>query len=125
MQTLSKGFKKPQTGDKGSVFFPALEDNIQQLNDHSHNGSNSQLLTASASTAVTQSISSASWSHQGGGTYRQTVTMPGVITFDTHAIELRNSATNRKLFLDVEKVTSNTYYVYVNDNTLNLTALYV
>ena len=57
MLTLSHGYEKPETGDKGSVFFPALEDNIQKLNDHNHNGLNSELLTAAASAAVTQTIS--------------------------------------------------------------------
>jgi hypothetical protein len=31
--TLSYGFEKPATGDKGTVFWPALEDNIQQLHE--------------------------------------------------------------------------------------------
>lgn len=125
MQTLSYGFQKPQSGDKGSVFFPALENNFQQLNDHTHDGSNSSPLTAKSSTAVTQAISSGAWVDQGGGTYRQTVTMPSGIAWDTHAIELRDSSTNENMLLRVAKVTATTYYVYINDNSVSLTALYV
>ena len=44
--TLSYGFVRPATGDKGSVFFPALEDNITQLNSHDHDGTDSALMTA-------------------------------------------------------------------------------
>lgn len=124
MLTLSHGYEKPETGDKGSVFFPALEDNIQKLNDHNHNGLNSELLTAAASAAVTQTISSASWAHQGSGTYRQTVTMPAGIAFETHAITLRNNANGQQMFLGIEKVSSNSYYVFINDSSITLKAYY-
>ena len=77
MQILSHLFKKPQTGDKGSVFWPALEEDIQKMNDHTHNGSDSARIPSSSTTATTQSINSASWSSVGGGLYRQLITMPG------------------------------------------------
>lgn len=124
MLTLSHGFEKPETGDKGSVFFPALENNIQKLNDHTHNGTNSELLTAASSAAVTQTINSASWSHLGSGTYRQLVTMPANIAFDTHSIQLRNNSTGVVMYLGIEKVSANTYYVFINDNSVTLKAVY-
>jgi len=46
MITLTFGILKPQNGDKGSVFFPALEDNLQQLNDHNHDGFNSSKISS-------------------------------------------------------------------------------
>lgn len=124
MLTLSYGFQKPESGNNGAAFFPALESNIQQLNDHTHNGSNSALLTASSSTAVSQSILAASWASLGSGKYSQTVTMPGVITFDTHNIQLRNTSTGEIMLLSVTKASANTYTVYINDNTIALTAIY-
>jgi hypothetical protein len=127
--TLSYGFVKPATGDKGTVFWPALEDNIQQTNDHSHNGSNSARLTAASSAAVSQSVASAGWSSVGGGLYRQTVTLPAALTsvggtYDSYGIEIRNSANGRRLFLQTEKVTSTTFYVWINDNSISLTVVY-
>ena len=122
--TLSYGYVKPQTGDKGSVFFPALEANIQRENDHNHNGTNSALLTATSTLVVTQAILAASWASQGGGIYRQTVTMPSNINFDTHAIQFRKTSDGGLLYLHAVKVTANTYYLYVNDNSLNVTAVY-
>ena len=80
--TLSYGFEKPATGDKGSIFWPILEDNIQRTNDHTHNGSNSAKISASASTAVVQTVTSAGWSGVGGGLYRQTVTLPALPNAD-------------------------------------------
>lgn len=126
MQILSFLFKKPQTGDKGSVFWPALEDDIQQLNDHTHNGSNSSRIASSAVAATTQAISAAGWVAQGGGIYRQLVTMPGTILFDEYIVDFKNQASPKeRLFLSTEKVTSNTYYVFINDNTVAITAYYL
>lgn len=127
--TLSYGFVKPATGDKGSVFWPALEDNIGQLNDHTHQGSDSAKLTAAASEAVTQSVSAAGWGSLADGLYRQTVTLPAALTgvggtYDDYAIETRNAANGRKLFLQTEKLSSTTFRVWCNDNTIDLTVVY-
>ena len=80
MQILSFFFKKPQTGDKGSVFWPAMEDNFQQLNDHNHDGVNSSTLSTFAITAIKHSLLAANWVATSGGTYRQLVVMPGVFS---------------------------------------------
>lgn len=124
MQTLSYGYKKPESGDRGSVFWPALEDDIQQLNDHSHSGVDSVKLTSSSVTAVVQTINSASWADQGGGTYKQTVTMPGGMAYDDYGIIFKLSAGDI-IHPTVVKLTASTYDVYINDNTLTIKAVYV
>lgn len=127
MNTLSFGFKKPQTGDKGggvNGFWAALEGDIQQLNDHTHNGSDSSLLSANSINALTQNISAVGWVASGSG-YRQLVTLPGVSLFDNFQILFKDQTTKEQLLLGVEKLSSNTYYVYCNDNTVALTAYYV
>jgi hypothetical protein len=128
MLTLSFGFKKPETGDKGSVFFPALEDNIQQTNDHDHNGTNSKKLTAQSITGVAEDILAAGWVSLGGGNYRQLVNMPAGTVFDDYsmAFQIKNGpAAGHRINPSIEKVTVNTYYVYVNDNTIDLRILYL
>lgn len=125
MQTLSYGFLLPETGDRGTTFFPALEDNIQQLNDHNHDGSNSAKLTSSSVTAATTTIASGSWVHQGGGTYKQTVTMPAGMLYDDYGIIMKISTTGHIIYPTIEKVTASTYDVYINDNSLTLKAFYV
>lgn len=125
METLSNGYKKPDTGDRGNVFFPALEDNIQRLNDHTHNGSDSNKLTAESflATVDNTSLVPANWTVQPSGLYRAAVTMPGSLLFDTTTIQLRTN--NKALYADIEKVTTNTFYVYVNDSTLTVSVLYI
>lgn len=126
MQILSYFFKKPETGDKGSVFWPALEEDIQQLNDHTHDGVNSALLSPFAITAITQSLLAANWVATSGGTYRQLVVMPGVATLDSHYVVFKDqTAATKQLFLETEKVGANTYYVYINDNSVDITAYYL
>jgi hypothetical protein len=125
MQTLSYGYELPENGDKGSVFFPALAGNIQKQNDHTHNGSNSPRLTGPlAAVIVSQSIASGSWSDQGDGTYRQEVTMTSPYLYDEVAIELRNSSTGERMYLSIVKTAANKFYVYINDNSIALKAVY-
>lgn len=123
MLTLSYGFFQPQTGDKGSVFWPRLEDNFQQLNDHTHNGSDSAMLTSASVSTVSQAISSAGWVASGTG-FRQLVTMPGAMLFNNHAIIFKESVTKEQMFLAAVRQSANTYYVYINDSSLSIEAFY-
>jgi hypothetical protein len=121
--TLSYGFVKPQNGDKGSTFFPALADNVQKTNDHTHNGTDSAKLSGPVSANVaTQSVPSGSWADQGNGTYRQLVTLSS-LQYDNINISFKTSA-GHQVYPTVEKVSATTYYVYTNDNTLTYTAVY-
>jgi hypothetical protein len=123
MLTLSFGFKKPESNDKGDVVFPALEANIQQLNDHTHNGTDSAKITSSSITTVTQVLASGSWVPTTNDRYRQTVTLPASVTFDTTGIGCRLS--NGDLFYPtIEKISVSQFYLYINDNTQNVTVLY-
>lgn len=120
MQTLSYGYSKPQNDDTGDVFFPALAANIQQLNDHIHDGVTSALIPT-----ITQSIAHASWNAVSGfvGMYKQTVTLPTPLLYAGLIIQLRdvngNIVNNR-----IDAASSNTYVVYTNDNTQDLNAEY-
>jgi len=124
MQTLSYGYLKPQTGDKGSVFFPALESNIQQLNDHTHNDANSAKLTAASSVVVAQNVSSAGWSSTSGGRYRQAVTLSGGLNYDDVVITIKDQTSKNVLLLGIEKIDATSFYVYTIDNTIALTINY-
>lgn len=128
MLTLSYGYFKPQTGDRGSVWFPRLEDNFQRLNDHNHDGSNSSLLTPAAiSKALFKTvILSAAWSSLGGGNYRQTITVPsGVTELNNYVVQFYVTATGVRVFPSFERQSATSYFVFTNDNSLGYTAIYV
>lgn len=122
MIVLSNGYQLPQTDDSGAEFFPALEYDIQRLNDHNHDGDNSERLTAAASVVIAQSIA-ASWSLISSGLYRQLITLPGALLFNEISIQIRLS-TGEIIYPSIVPVSTTTYYIYVNDNTLALQAVY-
>lgn len=115
MQTLSKGFKKPQTGDLGTTWFPAMEDNIQQTNDHTHDGNNSEKISSVNITTVDAKIqvSAGTFTDQGNGYFRATVAIP-VGSVDDYQITARDPITKDPIHLKIEKVSSNQFYVYTN-----------
>lgn len=126
---LSYGFIKPSAPDKGTTFFPDMESNFQQLNDHTHNGTNSALLTVSSVSAVSQAVTSAGWAAPVAGVYSQLVTLPAALTniggtFDLYGIEFRDTSNGSRLNLDMTKVSSTTFTIYCNDNTKNVTVVY-
>lgn len=125
MLTLSFGYKKPESGDKGSLLFDALEDDIQRLNDHSHNGTDSTKLTAQSITGVSQTILAAAWVTYGGpiGHYRQQVTVPAGFDFDEVQIAFRTTA-GAYIYPTVEKVSDTQFFVYTIDNTIDFIAIY-
>lgn len=124
MLTLSYGYKKPEDGDWGSIFWDALAFDIDRVNSHNHDGSNSASISAGSFAVSTQTISSANWVSTSGGMFRQLLTMPGLFTYDTRNISFRIATTGEILHIDTLKVAANTYYVYTNDETLDAVAIY-
>ncbi len=122
---LSNGYTLPDTGDKGSIFFPALEVNIQRLNDHTHDGNNSEKLNPEALTSVVQAISSADWIVSGVG-YEQTKTVAGVDLDNASMQFVVNGGTYDKYLwnTEIKKLSSTQYTIYSSDNTLNAIAYF-
>lgn len=120
MLILAYGYKLPQSTDTGDDIFAALEDDINQLATHNHNGTNSAPLGV-----TTQTIAAGSWGAApiGGGLFRQLITLPGALVYDSLDMWFRTS-TGVLLYPSIERVSTNTYYIYCNDNTLTLTAFY-
>lgn len=123
--TLSKGYKKPATGDRGSVWFSNLEDNIDLVNSHEHDGTDGEKIKSKNISSTTSSIASGDWgSDSGGSTYSATVTFPSGVTYENHTLSFIDDATGDRIFPTVTKASSTTMTVTVNDNTLDLTIVY-
>ena len=123
MITLSYGYKKPEDGDRGSTLFTALEDNIQRLNDHTHNGTNSAPLTAASLQGVPATALAVNWVAFGPtGHYRQLLTLPAGFNFDTVHISVR--CADDYVYPTIERVSATTFYIYTIDNTLPFTVVY-
>lgn len=127
--TLSYGFKKPSTGDRGSEWFKDLEDDIVQLNNHTHDGTfgNSSQINAINIVATKESLLPAGWVDLGGGKYVQEKSLPNDNLYDDVTFYFRNALGNKeKIELDVSIGSdSKKYKVYSNDNTLSAVAFII
>lgn len=122
MLTLSYGFKKPQTNDRGPVVFPALETNWQQVNDHDHNGVNSKKVSSASIEKTTVSLLSAGWVALGNGHFKQALNIPGVNNYDDVTLEFRLS-TGEIINPTVIKTGLQQCEVYIDDPTQDLRVL--
>jgi hypothetical protein len=123
--TLSKGYKLPDTGDRGSSWFKDLEDNITRINSHDHDGTDAEKVLSKNITSTTSSIVSTDWgADSGGSTFSATVTFPTGITFENHTMTFIDDATGDHFFPTVTKASPTTMTVTVNDNTLDVTVIY-
>lgn len=126
--TLSNGYRKPQTGDRGSSWMDDIEFNIERLNNHKHDGIDSEKLSPHNFNKPTAILSSANWgSDLGGSTYKQTVSLPANFNFDETFFKFIISGgtyDGTVIYPSIVKVSNNTYDVYINDNTLNLKVIY-
>lgn len=122
MLTLSYGFKKPENGDLSEVWFQELANNVQLLNDHTHNGVNSSKISATGVNALTQTLPNTGWVAF-GDIYSQSVTLPSSQLYDGYMVSFKSTA-GGVVFLSPVKTSSTTYTIYSNDSTLGLVAYY-
>ena len=125
MGTLTYGIYRPEDGDKGKPLFEKLEENWQQVNDHNHDGANSAKLGSSSLEHTSQNITSGSWVSQPNGMYRQLVSAVGGLAYEGYEIMCRNTASGDRLYLDTEKVAASQFYIYSNDNSIDVTIYYI
>lgn len=123
MITTLYGYKIPESNDKGPIVFPAMEDNIQRINDHDHLGGNSKPLNPAAMPATEQTVLAASWSLVGNGIYKQTVTVPAGLNFDLTLKEFRLSD-DSQFFPTLNRLSTLQYEIFINDPTQTLKVLY-
>lgn len=114
MLILSNGYKLPETGDFGSIWFPAIEDNIQRLNDHSHDGIDSNKLSASSITSVVTTVASGDFILQSPGLYRALITFPATMLVDSSNVTFRDLVTKEKVYLNTERFSATQVYVYTS-----------
>lgn len=128
--TTTYGYKKPQSGDRGSTVFTALEFNIDRVDQHSHDGVDSPRLGPESSAALSVALSP-TWvtGSAAEGVYYQDVTVPAQLTsasltYDDILVSIRTS-TGERVYPRVTKQSPTSFRVWVNDPTLTLEAFIV
>jgi hypothetical protein len=114
MIVLSKGWKLPETGDFGDVWFQALEDNINQSNGHKHDGIDSEKISSVSMVSTVATVAAGSFSLISTGIYRSLVVIPSGALLDTLAVTVKDPVTKDQIFLRLEKVSPTTFYIYTN-----------
>ena len=113
MRTLSNGYQQPETGDLGGEFFPALEQNIQRTNDHSHDGLNSNRLDSASFVVLTVPVAETDFSLVGDA-FEVLVTCPPNILVADSNINLRNPVTKDRIDLPTAIFSINQFRVFAN-----------
>jgi hypothetical protein len=115
MITLTFGILKPENGDKGSSFFPALEDNFEQLNDHNHDGVTSSKISSLGVLPLNAFVDlvPADFAEQSVDLWRATVTVPaGVLNVDSFNLYFVTG--NDRVHPTFERINNTSFYVYMN-----------
>jgi hypothetical protein len=106
--------KWPETGDRSSVFSPAISEDLEILDSHNHNGVNSAKLDAKSLTKGSVTLLDSGWTDTGSD-YRQLVTLPSGYDFDTCNIRaFINSGTyaGYEFVPTIYKASSSTFYLH-------------
>jgi hypothetical protein len=120
MIVLSYGYKKPEPGDRGSIFFPAMEENIQRMNDHSHNGIDSAPLSATSIASGSVTALAAAWVLVYPGKYKQSKSTPPGFTMNSYATISRLVSTGQVINPTIDKTALLTFDIYSPDNTVDI-----
>lgn len=123
--TLTYGRKVPLDGERG--FWTDLEANITRDDSHDHDGTNSKLINTADLDKDIGSIASGDWVATTGGTYKQTVTVPTGHTVDKMLVKFfvdGGGEAGHQIHPSIQKVSTTTYDIFINDNTCNLKAVY-
>lgn len=111
MLTLSYGYKKPENGDTGDAIFPAMAENIQRLNDHTHNGINSSLIPP-----VNYNVPAGSWTIVALGIYSQVVNL-GSGLWNQKVWQLIDDTDGSVYSLDCTCADNQNVTIFTNDNS--------
>jgi hypothetical protein len=119
--TTAKGYKIPESGDRGT-WFGDIEYNFERLNSHKHDGLDSESLNSKAIQKLSVAVSAGDWADQGGGTYKQFVDAPNGLLIANANITVQSSG--GVIFPTIEIVNPTRIAIYVNDPSLNLTVYF-
>lgn len=136
--TTAYGYRIPDTNDlsKGaSGWMTSLAFNWARVSAHTHNGTDSPLLTINAFSPYTVEALSGDWAANPGGSgipagaYRQLVTAPaGITEVNDYLVKFIISTVGatryQQVYLDWQRQSGTTFYLYCNDNTIDILCVF-
>ena len=132
MALLPYGYYDLVAGEESSTeWMPNTRANWVRMASHQHDGVDSALIPAAylSLSKSTQTLLAAGWIVAGSG-YKQTVTLPGVLVFDSVLMKFKLSKAGDTydgaiMHPTVIKIAASQYDIYVNDNTIDVLAVYI
>tara|TARA_Y100000296_G_C5180060_1_gene263661 strand:+ start:2310 stop:2693 length:384 start_codon:yes stop_codon:yes gene_type:complete len=127
MEQLQFGLRKPQTKDKGSEFFPALEELFDWVVAHKHTGSDSQSLSVTNIVRETVTLSSNDWTGVTQG-FTQVVDMPSGLSLNNTVPTFKivsGSQEGTRIYPTVNRITDTQFEVIINDNSFDLEVSFI
>lgn len=118
-------YELPVSPDQGNDVFSVLEDFMNRMAVHNHDGSNSKEISLNIDKDITVFLTGVdiTWNVLGNGNYRALFTMPVSATFDGNIRKFYykiGASDYKEFYPTVEKVSASTYYIYSNDNTIDV-----
>lgn len=124
MRISDYGYKVPQINDNGSVVADAIEDTIDQLALHAHDGITSAALSPNAVTTQEQTIEPADWELVSTGLYREAKTMPIGLEFNKTPPRFFRYDNGAELYLSYRRTDTGAFEVFTWDNSLKVRVVY-
>lgn len=124
MLTLTYTRQKPENGDKGSIFWDALADNIVLDDAHTHDGVTSATIAAKNVTRGSVAVTGAGWAAS-GTRYRKTVTVPTGYSLATNQPMFLLNASGDRFYPHYEKITNTSFYLYMPVDNLAVDVIFV
>lgn len=119
----------PEDGDKGNIFFPLIVELYEKFNNHNHDGANSESITDSGVQKGTVTIPSSGWAANSTlPGYNQTITTPTGFSIDSSSpyfVVLSGEHIGKRIHPSIERISSTSIRVYVNDSSLELRAIFL
>jgi hypothetical protein len=113
--TLTYTRKKPVDGDRGSVFWDILADNIVLDDAHTHDGITSPAVPSLNITKGSSTVTNSGWTAEDDWYYK-TITMPGTYTLGNCQISFflnGGTLTGNEFFPKYVRVTNNSFKLYL------------
>jgi hypothetical protein len=119
-------YEKPADKEKGNDVFETIEEFMERMATHSHSGADSNEISLNIAKDLEEFINGVSltWNLLGESMYRASIAVPVATTYDASIRKfLFKDAEHTEwteFYPTVEKIDDNNFYVYSNDNTMDI-----
>ncbi len=104
--------KIPQPGDRGSLFCPALSENMDSLDSHVHDGISSEKITSSSIVRAAIDLLVENWQMDASGDVKQLVTLPLGYKFNECSLRFVTNS-GEEIHPTIIKVSDNSFDVLI------------